>query len=51
MLLLRVKLGELKRWHVIDEEVVSDLTVSENSFLVSLSHPLSKDTRVFSVEK
>lgn len=51
MLLLRVKLWKLQSRHVINEEIVTDLTVSEDPLLVSLSYSLGKDTRVFSIEK
>jgi hypothetical protein len=51
VLLLRIKLWELESGHIIDEKVVADLTVSENTLLMSLGNSLGKDTRVFTVEK
>ena len=49
--LFGVELGKLLVWHVIYEKVVSDLRISINSFLMSLSHSLRKDSRVFGIEK
>ena len=51
MLLLRVKFGQLKGGHVVDEKVVTNLAVCEDSLLMSLGHSLSEDSGVFSVEE
>jgi hypothetical protein len=50
MLLLRVKLGQLQSRHVVDEEVIADLTVSKDSLLVCLSNSLGEDARIFSIK-
>lgn len=49
--LLGIEFGEVLLGHEVDEEVVSNLRVSVNTFTVSLSHTLSKNTRIFRVEK
>jgi hypothetical protein len=49
--LLWIKFRKFFWWHVVNEEVVSDLGVSEDSLLVGLSHSLSEDSWVFRVEE
>lgn len=49
--LLRIKFREFFWWHVVNEEVVSDLGVSEDSLLMGLSHSLSEDSWVLRVEE
>ena len=49
--LLWVEFRKLLSWHVVDEEVVSDLRVSIDSLLMSLSNSLSEDSWIFRVEK
>jgi hypothetical protein len=51
MLLLRVQLRQLECGHVINEEVVSNLTISEYALLMSLSHSLGEDSRILCVEE
>ncbi len=49
--MLAVKLRELLGWHIVDEEVVSYLTVSINTLLMSLGHTLGENAWVFSIEE
>jgi hypothetical protein len=49
--LLWVEFRKLLSWHVVDEEVVSDLRVSIDSLLMSLGNSLSEDSWIFRVEK
>ena len=51
MLLLRVKLRQLQSRHVVDEEVVTNLTVGEDALLVCLGDPLGEDAGVLGVEE
>lgn len=49
--LLWVEFRKLLSWHVVDEEVVSDLRVSIDSLLMSLGNSLGEDSWIFRVEK
>ena len=49
--LLGVECWKLLQRHKVNEEVVSDLRVSINALLVSLSHSLSKNSRILSAEQ
>ena len=49
--LLRVELRELLCWHIIDEKVISNLGIGEDSLLVGLSYSLSKDSWILRVEE
>lgn len=49
--LLWVEFREILDWHIVDEEVISDLRISKNSFLVCLGNSLGKDPWVLGIEK
>lgn len=51
MLLLWIELWKLQSGHVVDEKVITDLAVSKNALLVSLSDTLSEDSWILSVEQ
>jgi len=49
--LLWIKFRGLVSWHIVHEEVISDLRVSIYSFLVSLCNSLGEDSWVFRIEE
>lgn len=49
--LLRIEFRKLLLGHKINEEVISNLRVSIDTFTVSLSNTLCKNTRIFGVEE
>lgn len=49
--LLGIEFGKLLLRHKVNKEVISNLRVSIDTFTVSLSNTLCKNTRIFGVEE